>query len=141
MLSIAATIILSTENKVLCKLSFVNYGERLDYAIKLAKSSRAAVAEATGRSVQAIGQVIRGDTGALTAENSARAARALGVNHFWLATGEGSAMSSADCPLSQELIDELAKLPHEQIVKHENSLRIHLGMETISQASLAQKRA
>lgn len=141
MLSIEKTMILSSANTLLCKLSFVNYGERLEHAIKLAKSSRAAVAQATGRSVQAIGQVIRGDTGALTAENSARAARALGVNHYWLATGEGSATSSADCPLSQELIDELAKLPHDQLVKHENSLRVHLGMETISPASPSQKRA
>lgn len=141
MLSVAEARILSITNPLACKLPFVNYGERLDYAIKLAKSSRAAVAEATGRSVQAIGQVIRGDTGALTAENSARAARALGVDHYWLATGEGEAVSRAACPFSQELIEELAKLPADQVVKHENSLRVHLGMDTLSTASFVQKRA
>ncbi len=141
MLSIEHARILSTSFRIACKLTFVNYGQRLEHAIKLAKSSRNAVAEATGRSVQAIGQVIRGETGSLTAENSARAAKALGVDHFWLATGEGEPRPKTAGPLSQELMNELAKLPPEQIVKHENSLRVHLGMETLSTESFVQKRA
>lgn len=91
--------------------------------------------------MQAIGQVIRGDTGALTAENSARAARALGVDHYWLATGEGEPLENAACPFSQELIRELSKLSVDEVVKHENSLRIHLGMETLSTEKFKQKRA
>jgi transcriptional regulator with XRE-family HTH domain len=67
----------------------MNYGKRLEKSIELAKSSRKAVAKAAGVSVQAIGQVIRGETSALTAENHVRAARFLEIDSFWLATGEG----------------------------------------------------
>ena len=67
----------------------MSYGKRLQEAIELANASRVVVAHAAGVSVQAIGQVIREETTALTAENSARVAAALKVDHFWLATGEG----------------------------------------------------
>ena len=71
-------------------LSFrMTYGKRLDQAISMAKSSRKALAIGIGVSEQAIGQVIRGDTVAFSAENSAKAARFLRVDHHWLATGEG----------------------------------------------------
>lgn len=111
-----------------CKLAFVTYGERLNLAIKLAGSSRAAVAEAVGASVQAIGQVIRGDTVALTAENSARAAEALRVDHFWLATGEGEPRPKSAFPLSDDLLKELSNLGQSEIIRVENSVRGFLGM-------------
>jgi len=66
-----------------------NYGERLEHALRLSKRDRMALSQVLGISVQAIGQVLAGKTKALTAENSARAARFLGVDQFWLATGEG----------------------------------------------------
>lgn len=65
------------------------YGERLDHALLLARKSRSSLGRELKISPQAIGQVILGKTRALTAENSARAARFLGVDHLWLATGEG----------------------------------------------------
>lgn len=69
------------------------YGERLKEAMKLAKlperEGRARLATALGISVQAVGMVINGQTKAFAAEQSARAARFLEVDHFWLATGEG----------------------------------------------------
>lgn len=46
--------------------------------------------EAVGISVQAISQVMSGRSGALAASNCVRAARTLGVDAFWLATGEGA---------------------------------------------------
>lgn len=67
----------------------VSYGDRLNKAIELAKTNRKALGLALGISEQAVGMVIRGDTRALTAENSALAARTLRVDHYWLATGEG----------------------------------------------------
>lgn len=69
------------------------YGERLEHALQLSKRDRTALGKELGISIQAIGQVIAGKTKALTAENSARAARFLDVDHFWLATGEGAPMS------------------------------------------------
>lgn len=66
------------------------YGDRLDAALRLANTDRQTLADQLGISVQAIGQVIAGKTKALTAENSAKAAKVLGVSGYWLATGEGA---------------------------------------------------
>lgn len=80
-------------------LSFrMTYGKRLDQAISMAKSSRKALAIGIGVSEQAIGQVIRGDTVAFSAENSAKAAHFLRVDHFWLATGDGEARPLENWP-------------------------------------------
>lgn len=51
--------------------------------------SRKQVAEALGISQQALGLVLRGVSKSLTAENNTKAARLLGVNPDWLATGIG----------------------------------------------------
>lgn len=56
------------------------YGQRLAEALKAAKKSRRELATALGISVQAVGDVIRGDTIAFTAENNAKAALFLGVS-------------------------------------------------------------
>lgn len=66
------------------------FGGRLAHAIELAKASRKGLATELKTSVQAIGQAISGKTIAMTAENSARTARYLSVDAFWLATGEGA---------------------------------------------------
>lgn len=66
-----------------------NYGERLVKALQIAERDRQQLADGIHISVQAIGQVIAGKTKALTAENSAKAARYLKVDGFWLATGMG----------------------------------------------------
>jgi transcriptional regulator with XRE-family HTH domain len=65
------------------------YGQRLDKAMKLARTDRARVAKALGVTVQAVGQVLNGTTKAFTADKSAKVARFLAVDHFWLATGDG----------------------------------------------------
>lgn len=71
-----------------CKVTGMDYGARLVMALALADESRDALAKALGVSVQAISQVITGTTRAMTAENTLKAARFLGVNPYWLATGE-----------------------------------------------------
>lgn len=86
---------ISTESmlsETTCKLAFMNYGERLQLALELARKDRNALGKELGISVQAIGQAIRGGrtgTQMFNAENSAKAARFLSVDHYWLATGEG----------------------------------------------------
>ena len=71
----------------------------------MAGKKRADLAFALGISVQAIGQVITEGVraSAFTAANSAKAANFLGVNHFWLATGEGLPLVKSDWPFT--LID------------------------------------
>jgi antitoxin HigA-1 len=76
-----------------------DYGNRLGQALELAKRERQELADAIGVSVQAIGQVIGGKTKALTAENSAHAAKFLGVSLFWLATGKGAPMQNDEGPV------------------------------------------
>lgn len=67
----------------------MSYGERLAKAMELARVDRAKVAAALEISVQAVGQVLNGQSKAFTADKSAKAARFLKVDHYWLATGEG----------------------------------------------------
>lgn len=76
----------------------MTFGKRLDQAIKLAKLSRKAVGLAVGISEQAVVMVIRGETNAFTAENAAKAARALRVDVYWLATGEGDPRPNSGWP-------------------------------------------
>ena len=75
------------------------YAERLKVAMELAGykgrdarsrlSARLKEVQECTLSVQAIGQVLNSPTRAFSAEVSARVARLLRVDHFWLATGEG----------------------------------------------------
>jgi len=90
----------------------MDYSERLLLALEDAKTTRESLARAIGVSAQAIGQVINRGTKALTAENSARAARHLGVDVYWLATGEGQ-MKPAMSPLAEDaarMIDSITDL-------------------------------
>lgn len=67
----------------------VDYSDRLNEGMRLAKKSKQNLADHLGISYQAVKKAIDGKTSALNAENSARAARYLGVDSHWLATGEG----------------------------------------------------
>lgn len=66
-----------------------DFGTRLTKALALADTSQRELAAELGISVQAVGQVISGKTKAMTAENTAKAARFLKISPLWLATGEG----------------------------------------------------
>jgi transcriptional regulator with XRE-family HTH domain len=72
----------------------MTYAERLALALELSpykpREVRPMLALAIGATTQAISQVLSGSTKALTAENTARAARFLQVDAYWLATGEGA---------------------------------------------------
>ncbi|MGT2508168.1 helix-turn-helix domain-containing protein [Cupriavidus basilensis] len=90
------------------------YGQRLEEALAIAGKDRQQLSDEIGISVQAISQVILGKTKALTAENSALAAKFAGVDGFWLATGVGSPLMQAgnDHPwpfaISREEYDRLS---------------------------------
>lgn len=95
---------------IFCIVQAMSYSERLKEAMKMANFNRPMLAKATGKSVQAIGQCLTGVTGALTAENSARAASAMKVDHFWLATGEGQARPDRAWPFKLFLPEQYDKL-------------------------------
>jgi len=86
---------------VACKYAFAmasTYGERLAQALDLSGKDRQDLADDLSISVQAVSQVLLGKTKALTAENSVKAARFLGVDAYWLATGAGSPQAQAEVP-------------------------------------------
>jgi len=63
--------------------------DRIKKAREYGKLSQPALAKFVGVSRQAVMQWEDGTTKSLDAENLVRAARATGVDSFWLATGEG----------------------------------------------------
>lgn len=72
-----------------------------------------------GISTQGMRAILNGETKSMTAENAARAARVLGVDFYWLCTGEGS-MRDERLPVTkdEDLLDSigmlLARIPREQ---------------------------
>lgn len=68
----------------------MTFGERLTAAMQHAGASRKELADELGISVQAIGDVIKGKTKSLTAENAVVAAKFLKVNPMWLAANQGA---------------------------------------------------
>lgn len=98
----------------------VDYASRLDAAIKHAQSSVRQLSDALGVSYQAVKKILDGKSTALNAENHERAARYLGVNSFWLATGEEgmlagivNAPAPAPIPLRQYRTGEATTLQNE----------------------------
>ena len=82
------------------------YGERLGRALLAAGKTRLELAAILRRpdgelgvSVSAVGQVLAGHSKSLTAENSALAAKFLGVNHSWLALGVGPMLDQSPADL------------------------------------------
>ena len=123
-----ASILHCSRVKVACMVT--TYGERLNEALLAAGHTRSELAACLrnpkgglGVSVSAVGQVITGETKQLTAENSALAARFLGINHHWLATGVGSMKDSVpvhrlsvDEPPPQWQVPELQTLKQLQLI-------------------------
>jgi transcriptional regulator with XRE-family HTH domain len=118
----------------------MDFKERLAHAIERAKASRPQLVQALGVSSQAISQVLAGDTKALTAENTAKAARFLQVDWYWLATGEGSP-EPVHWPFSAELRSEVAKLDRASLLRMENMLRATFGMKAVEKLEPSIVRA
>jgi transcriptional regulator with XRE-family HTH domain len=68
----------------------MTYGDRLQQAMQAAKVDRKELARHLGVSVQAVGQVITGDTKAFDATNHTKAFLRLRCDPLWLATGKQS---------------------------------------------------
>lgn len=123
-----ALVTLSTLPAMSRKYDHATFAGRLGDALEKSGRSRielAAVLRSSkgemGVSQAAVGQALGGDTKALTAENCARAARFLGVDGYWLATGEGemvAKLTGEEELALQHLRDvrRLNKQTYEQIV-------------------------
>lgn len=85
-------------------------------------------------SYQAAKKAISGDTKALTADNNVKAARALGVNSEWLATGEGASASAAS-PFSADLMRAIQAAPPNVRRQAENAIRAMLDMDQLPRES------
>lgn len=83
--------------------TMVDYAERLQAAISHAGVTSKALQDHLKISYQAMKKVEDGKTKSLSAENNARAARFLGVDSFWLATGEDSMILSQTELQSQKI--------------------------------------
>lgn len=93
----------------------VDYKDRLVKAMAAAQMKTSDLAERLGVSYQAIKKVVDGNTKALTAENSARAAQLLNVSSDWLALGEG-AMSRAEALVPYSDLSPAPKPGHPTVV-------------------------
>ena len=93
----------------LCKLGLMSpFGERLLQGMQAAKMDRKALATALGISPQAVGQAIK--EGKFSAANTAKAARLLCVNWYWLATGDETMALNAGAALTDQERAVLARL-------------------------------
>lgn len=70
-------------------VDFQDYRGRLDWAMKQAGVTTQPMADELGVSYQAVKKVLDGKTKAFSAANNDTAARFLGINSRWLATGKG----------------------------------------------------
>lgn len=74
--------------------------------VRPATAAMKALAKALGTSYQSIAKLYGGQSKTLTAENCVRAARHLGVDVEWLATGEGSMRSTRVWPFGDQISPE-----------------------------------
>lgn len=90
------------------------YGERLGWALEWSGRSGAELARHLGVTKSAVYQVVGGKSAALTAANSSRAARWLGVDHHWLATGEGVSKAASLSPMAIDVAKQFDTVPEAQ---------------------------
>lgn len=128
------------------------FGPRLEEALKIAKKDRQELADAIGISVQALSQLIIGKSKSATAENTAKAAKFLGVDFFWLATGQGKPVGpqTAAIQVSQETepysvistTDEIIELIalYQQASERGRANILDLARSAVKQTSLRWQR-
>lgn len=90
------------------------YGERLGMALDWSGRSGAELARHLGVTKSAVYQVIGGQSAGMSAANSARAAKWLNVDHFWLATGEGASKSTDLSPMALDVAKQFDGAPEAQ---------------------------
>lgn len=87
------------------------YGERLAWALERSGKSGAELARQLGVTKSAVYQVTGGQSASLSAPNSAKAAKWLDVDHYWLATGEGSPRPRDLSPMAVDVARQFDAVP------------------------------
>jgi transcriptional regulator with XRE-family HTH domain len=113
-----------------------DYAVRLAHALALAGKDANDLARELGVSYQAVMKALKGTTKALAADNNSKAARFLGVDPDWLATGEGSPRSIR-WPFTRELLAACASADPIMVRRAENAARATLGLDGIATAPAA----
>jgi hypothetical protein len=88
-----------------------DYTTRLETALRLAGKSWKELEDHLGISYQALKKLQDRKTKSLTAENSAQAARFCQVDHFWLATGQGTPKPEGVWPFALISPEQYSQLP------------------------------
>jgi len=105
-----------------------SYAERLLDAMNAAGLNRRKLALAIGISEQAVGNVINGGANtSFIAKNSAEAAKVLGVEHYWLATGKGPRLAGDSWPFKNVQFSEVAQLTEPERLQLEGAMRLMLS--------------
>lgn len=87
----------------------LTFAERLSKALLHGQLSAVQLASRLGVTRQAIENAEKGRSNSLSAENCARAARVLGVNWYWLATGEEEMTSPGQAPAPHPVQELLSR--------------------------------
>lgn len=96
----------------------VDYVERLELALKHAQVTPKDLQAHLGVSYQAMKKLMDGVSKSLSAENHARAARFLGINSYWLATGEES--MTAASPYDRTAGESVRLLAREKTAEYQS---------------------
>lgn len=96
----------------------VDYVERLELALKHAQVTPKDLQLHLGVSYQAMKKLMDGVSKSLSAENHARAARFLGVNSYWLATGEEGMTSTS--PYDSNAGESVRLLAREKMAEYQS---------------------
>lgn len=85
----------------------IDYGQRLEYAMRTRGVSTQQLAHYLGLSYQAVRQIVSGQSNAFSAGNHVRTCSYLGISSEWLALGEGH--------MQRDTISETALWPFGQV--------------------------
>ena len=100
------------------------YTERLYRAMSAAGIKSEELAEAVGVTYHGIRKVLEGKSGSLNALNNARAAKALGIDSDWLATGEGEMMRASNAWPFDFPREDYASLTPEQKAEIQGAIKV-----------------
>lgn len=108
-----------------------DYKDRIVEAMARANVDPKQLSKAVGISYQAVMKLLAGTSKMMRADNNVVAARFLGVDSEWLATGEGTPVGQRSWPFTQELLEASRAAPPAAVRKAENAARNALDMDLL----------
>lgn len=114
------------------------YSERLISAMREASVDVRQLARHLGVVPNAVKKAMDGKTAALSAPNNSKAARFLGVDSDWLATGQSSRVSQGSWPFKRVTLAQLRELERQSPGALEHIETAALGLLSLAQIPTAQ---